>query len=178
MDATLDLVATVGLLKTTISKISRQAECSPGIVYHHFNSKDDIVNLLYEVVLDEMTAYVVTGYDTDEPFLTRFKRFWIRIYEYHLSHPKNAVFFEQFKNSSYYTPAMEAVSAKYLKIYADMFDADAAAKHMASYPLEVIQALTWDVAKNLARVHAKQGIRFDDDTLNEIAERSCKSVSL
>ncbi|MDJ0712499.1 MAG: TetR/AcrR family transcriptional regulator [Woeseiaceae bacterium] len=176
MDATLELVSSVGLLKTTISKISQQAECSPGIVYHHFQSKDEIVNLLFESIFEEMMDYTVDPSDDDPSSLERFKRFWIRTYDYHLTHPMNTVFLEQFKNSSYYTEEMEAVTAKHLQVFMEMGKADMEAGNMAMLPFEVIQAMTWDVAKSLAKVHAKAGFRLDDETLDMVAERSCSSV--
>ena len=176
MDATLELVSSVGLLRTTISKISEQAECSPGIVYHHFKSKDEIVNLLFETIFEEMMGYVVGGDRQAESFLERFKGLWIRTYDYHLSNPMNTVFLEQFKNSSYYNEEMEAVTAKHLQVFMDMGKADIEAGNIAMLPFEVIQAMTWDVAKNLARAHAKAGIRLDKGTLEMVAERSCASV--
>ncbi len=177
MDATLELVSSVGLLRTTISKISKQAECSPGIVYHHFSSKDEIVNLLFETIFEEMMDYVVVGNDQTQPFLERFKRLWIRTYDYHRNNPLNTVFLEQFKNSSYYTEEMENVTAKHLQVFMEMGKADIEAGNIAMLPFEVIQAMTWDVAKNLAKGHARAGIRLDDRTLNIVAERSCSSVA-
>jgi TetR/AcrR family fatty acid metabolism transcriptional regulator len=44
LQATLDLVAEYGLLNTTISLIARQAKSSPGIIYHYFESKNDIIH--------------------------------------------------------------------------------------------------------------------------------------
>ena len=177
MDATLELVSSVGLLRTTISKISEQVKCSPGIVYHHFKSKEEIVNLLYESIFEEMMDYVVSDNDQAHLFLERFKGLWIRTYDYHLNNPMKTVFLEQFKNSSYYTEEMEAVTAKHLKVFMEMGKADIEAGNIAMLPFEVIQAMTWDVAKNLARAHAKAGVRLDESTLDMVAARSCSSVT-
>ena len=56
LDATLELVATEGLLRTSISKISKRAKSSPGLVYHYFESKDEIMDTLFMNIFSEMMA--------------------------------------------------------------------------------------------------------------------------
>jgi len=85
LDATLELVATQGLLKTTISKISKRAKSSPGIVYHYFESKDEIMDTLFINIFSEMMAYVLDDEVLERPVLERYKRLWLRKYHYHFN---------------------------------------------------------------------------------------------
>ena len=55
LDATLALVESEGLQKTSLSKISKQANCSPGIIYHYFQSKDEILD---DITLEQIAERV------------------------------------------------------------------------------------------------------------------------
>ena len=109
LDATLELVAMHGLLGTSVSKISKHAESSPGILYHYFDSKDEIIHTLYRNTFHEMMTYLVDGLDLDQPCLERYKRLWLRNYQFHIANPAKTIFIEQYKNSSYYKEEQELV---------------------------------------------------------------------
>lgn len=53
LDTALDVFLTEGYAKTTIAKISQQAQVGYGTVYSHFKGKDDILNKVVDNVLDE-----------------------------------------------------------------------------------------------------------------------------
>lgn len=53
LDTALDVFLTEGYAKTTIAKISQQANVGYGTVYSHFKGKDDILNKVVDNVLDE-----------------------------------------------------------------------------------------------------------------------------
>lgn len=176
LEATLDLVATEGLLKTTISKISNRAKCSPGIVYHYFQSKDEIVNLLYVSIFKEKMDETLAGYDPSLPCLERYKRLWVQKYRYHADNPNKTAFVEQFKNSSFYTDEMEQETSRLLEPLTRIPQHDIEAGYVEDLPLGVIYTMTLTVAFNLAREHSAGDTRLDEGTLNAIAERVCTSV--
>ncbi len=53
LDSALDVFLSEGYTKTTIAKISKQAQVGYGTVYSHFKGKDDILNKVVDSVLDE-----------------------------------------------------------------------------------------------------------------------------
>lgn len=53
LDTALDVFLSEGYTKTTIAKISKQAQVGYGTVYSHFKGKDDILNKVVDNVLDE-----------------------------------------------------------------------------------------------------------------------------
>ncbi len=53
LDTALDVFLNEGYAKTTIAKISQQAQVGYGTVYSHFKGKDDILNKVVDNVLDE-----------------------------------------------------------------------------------------------------------------------------
>ncbi|MBV7336687.1 TetR/AcrR family transcriptional regulator [Chloroflexi bacterium TSY] len=176
LDATLELVATQGLLKTSISKISKQAQSSPGIVYHYFESKDEIMDTLFINIFSEMMTYILDDEVLERPVSERYKSLWLRKYRYHFNNPAKTVFIEQYKNSSYYTEEQEQESQRMMSGLMSMGQNDVDQGLVISLPLDVLYTMTFTVALNLAKSHIQADVRLEEDTLNTIAERVCGSV--
>jgi AcrR family transcriptional regulator len=176
LDATLELVATDGLLNTSISKISQRAQSSPGILYHYFESKDAIMQTLYESGYREMMAYIMDDDLLKLPILERYKGLWLRKYHFHRSNPEKTVFMEQFKNSSYYTAEQDHLTNEMLSRLLLMGQEDIKRGLVINLPLDVIYTMTFTVALNLAKSHIAADTRIDAEVLDMIAERVSRSV--
>lgn len=176
LKATLDLVAAHGLLKTSISKISKRAQCSPGIVYHYFESKDEIMETLFMRIFSEMIAYVMDESVLNQPLAARYKELWLRKYQFHFNNPDKTIFIEQYKNSSYYAEEHEQATQELMAELMAMGQDDIERGLVINLPLDIIYTMTFTVALNLAKSHSHTAIRLDDDTLGTIAERIVGAV--
>jgi len=176
LDATLELVLKEGLIKTSISKISKQAKASPGIVYHYFDSKDDIMHTLFVSIFSEMMAHLLDGMDTKQDVLTRYTSLWLRQYHYNYHNPAKTVYIEQYKNSSYYTAEIEQQTYHMMAELMAIGERDIEAGLVADLPRNVIYTMIFGVAVSLAKSHIQTGVQMDDAMLLEIAERVCKGV--
>lgn len=171
LKSTLELVASHGLLKTSISKISQHAQCSPGIVYHYFESKDEIMETLFMSIFREMMAYVMDESALNRPIADRYKALWLRKYQFHLNNPDKTIFIEQYKNSSYYTDDHEQATQALMAGLMAMGQADIEQGLVINLPLDIIYTMTFTVALNLSKSHSHAEIRLDEETLDMIAER-------
>lgn len=176
LDATLALVAEYGLLKTSLSKISQRAKCSPGIVYHYFNSKDEILETLFMSIFGEMMAHVLDESVLALPIAERYKQLWLRKYRYHYNNPDKTIYIEQYKNSSYYSAEREQASQLMMSGLMTMGHNDISQGLVLNLPLDVIYTMTMTVALNLAKGHVQSGVELNEDTLNTIAERCVGSI--
>ena len=176
LEATLELVAAEGLLKTSISKISKHAKSSPGIVYHYFESKDEIMHTLFLDIFREMMGYILDDAVLELPILERYKSLWLRKYHFHFNNPAKTVFIEQYKNSSYYTEKQEQETQRMMSGLMSMGQNDIDLGLVVNLPLDVIYTMTFTVALNLAKSHIQANLSLEEDTLDTIAERVCGSV--
>jgi AcrR family transcriptional regulator len=176
LDATLALVAEQGLLNTSISKISKQAEASPGIVYHYFESKDAIMHALFERIIKEMMNIIMQGLQKDAPALERYKHVWLNKYHYHINHPAKTIFVEQYKNSSYYSAEQAKFMEECMADLVNMGEQDIAQGWVLDLPRGVMYTMTFTVALELAKSHMQSDVRPEQAMLEMIAERVCRSV--
>ena len=174
LQATLDLVAERGLLNTTVALIARQAKSSPGIIYHYFESKEQILHSLYENILHEYAGALMAGDPLAQDALGRYKTIWLKTYGYFVSHPKQASFLEQYKSSAYAQFNQSVESDPHLAPLIQAVRRDIASGLVKDLPLDVIYALTVDVAKSLAKLHTAGLVHLDAAQLDEIAQASCR----
>lgn len=174
--ATLDLIAEHGLLNTTIALIARQAKSSPGIIYHYFESKNDIIHSLYQVILQQYTEALMADDPLSQDWCERLKRIWLSTFHYFVAHPKHASFLEQYKNSAYvqYTQSIE--SDENLSPLIQAIRADIEKGLIKNMPFDVIYTLTVDVAKSLAKLQIAGIIQLDEVMLDDIAAASCRAL--
>lgn len=176
LQATLDLVAEHGLLNTTISRIARQAKSSPGIIYHYFESKNDIIHSLYEIILQQYTAALLANDPLAQDWFERVKRVWLSTFHYFVTHPQHASFLEQYKNSAYAQHIQSVESDQDLVPLIQIIREDIKKGLIRDLPLDVIYALTIDVAKSLAKLQIAGIVQLDEAMLEEIAEASCRML--
>jgi TetR/AcrR family transcriptional regulator, repressor of fatR-cypB operon len=176
LQATLDLVAEHGLLNTTISLIAKQAASSPGIIYHYFASKDDIVHSLYEVVLKQYTQAMMQANPLALDRFEWFKQLWLTTFHYFVDHPKHASFLEQYKNSTYGQHKQSIESDENLSLLVQVIQEDINQGLIKDRPFDVIYTLTIGVAISLAKLQIAGIIQLDEAMLAEIAEASCRTL--
>lgn len=176
LQATLDLVAERGLLNTTIALIAKQAKSSPGIIYHYFESKDEIVHSLYEIILKQYAQAMRQANPLIPDLLEWFKRLWLATFHYFMAHPKHASFLEQYKNSAYGQNRQSIETDEDLASLLQVIREGINQGLIKDRPFDVIYVLTVGVAISLAKLQIAGIIQLDETALEEIAEASCRTL--
>ena len=102
LQATLELVAEYGLTGTTIALIAKRAQASPGIIYHYFASKDEIIATLYAQIETDFVEALLAEQVLDLPWSERMPRLFLKTFDHFVEHPLALSFHEQYKNSAYH----------------------------------------------------------------------------
>jgi AcrR family transcriptional regulator len=190
LQAALELIAEHGLQHTPMSLISKRSGASAGIIYHYFESKDDLLTSLYWRIKEGMNRAVVAAYDPQQPLAKRFQSLWLSIYRYCLTHPREMSFLEQYESAYCMVKGDKAKTFYEMvedKLRQEMLKGEMAPEAQALYnlandlrredllkdlPLEVVNEFTLGMALRLARQEAAGLINLDEATLKDIA-RAC-----
>src|SRR2546430_369822 len=98
LQAALELIAEHGFQHTPMSLISKRAKASAGIIYHYFESKDDLLQSLYQRIKGDMARAWLAADDPQQPLAKRFQSLWLVIFRYCLVHPQEMAFVEQYES--------------------------------------------------------------------------------
>lgn len=178
LKATLELVAERGFHDTPMSQVAKRSGASPGVIYHYFASKDELIRDLYrEVKAVKARAMLQGGVDGVSP-KEAFKRTWRNAYDFYRTHRLEARFLEQYENSPYHCPtdlqelAREDENFAVLARRLGFVDGGSPFKPL---PSEIVYDLSFGVAARLAR--RAPDAPLDDATLDDIAEGCWRAVA-
>lgn len=110
LKAMLDLVAERGFQHAPMSVLAKKSRASPGVIYHYFPSKDDLIHAVYERVASIKHEVFFEGVSAEESPREALLRIWLNAYRFYRSHRREARFLDQYLNSSYCGSGAEAAA--------------------------------------------------------------------
>nr|WP_294781304.1 TetR/AcrR family transcriptional regulator [uncultured Flavobacterium sp.] len=90
-----------GLASVTISGISKTAGIAAGTLYIYFKNKEEIIQLAYAAVEDQMTHAMFVDFDINKPIRLSLKQIYINMLNYRLENYNETVFIDQYIQSGY-----------------------------------------------------------------------------
>jgi TetR/AcrR family transcriptional regulator, repressor of fatR-cypB operon len=176
LKAMLDLVVERGFHNAPMSVLAKRSHASPGVIYHYFSSKDDLIRAVYERVASIKHEVFFEGVSADESPREALSRVWLNAYRFYRSHRKETRFLDQYLNSSYCGAGAEAAaefahpdSARILK----WLQPKRKGGILRDLPPEAIHSLTLGLAASLAKAPKP----FSTATLTSIAETVWKAIA-
>lgn len=199
LQAVLELVAENGLQHTPMSLISKRSGASAGIIYHYFESKDDLLETLYWRIKKDKARALVAADDPRQPLAKRFQTLWLSIFRYYFTHPQEMAFLEQYESVPK-VKQQDALLMDEVKTLDDLIEnfrtqdalnnlpleektlyrliIDLGAQDLIKdLPLEVIDELTFGMALRLALQVNAGKLSLDDATLTKIAKACWDAIA-
>ena len=166
LNTMLDIIVERGLHEAPISLLSERAGASPGVIYHHFKSKQEIVMALYERVQAEKAAVFLHGYRSDMAPKEGFIQVWMNGYKFYRTHVREMRFLEQYESAGFAKPNPPRRVPEPEVQFLTRFRGRAEGGVLRDWPVEVLHNLTVEVAARLA----KEPRSLSSSLLREIGE--------
>ncbi len=174
--AALELIAERGFRQTPMSLIAKQAGASAGIIYHYFESKDELIRELYRYVKADLSRVILAVDKQDQPFPQRFLTLWLSTFRYCTSHPYETAFLEQYETSAEWL----ACEPPFFEELADLMRIleQAQSEHLVKdLPPVVITELTMGVVIRFARLSSTGSLVLDEEMLKAIAQACWDAIA-
>ena len=101
LKAALELFVERGFHGTPVPLVAERAGVGAGTIYRAFESKEALVNALYQRWKQTIAKAIVTDFPVDRPAREQFKIIWERMADFALSHPRELSFLELHHHGSY-----------------------------------------------------------------------------
>jgi TetR/AcrR family transcriptional regulator, repressor of fatR-cypB operon len=199
LQAALELVAENGLQHTPMSLISKRSRASAGIIYHYFESKEDLLETLYWRIKRDMTSAIVAVDDPRQPLAKRFQTLWLSIFRYCLAHPQEMAFLQQYEcvpKAKQHGTLLHSKAKTLDELIENLRTQDAfddlpleektlyslivdlrAQDLIKNLPLEVIGEFTYGMALRMALQVNAGLVNLDEAKLNEIAKACWDAIA-
>jgi TetR/AcrR family transcriptional regulator, repressor of fatR-cypB operon len=173
LKAMLDLIVERGFHDAPMSLLAKRSGASPGVIYHYFPSKDDLIRAVYERVKSIKHEVFFEGYSEKLPPREALLRIWLNAYKFYRTHLRETRFLDQYLNSPYCrTDAEEEHGHPETAQILKWLRPKRKGGILKDLPVEAIEGLTLGLAASLA----KSQKAFSAATLQNIAETVWQAI--
>lgn len=176
LNAMLDVVVKQGFHGAPMSLIAKRSGASAGVIYHYFESKEAIIQALYERISELKRTSLLDGYSSAMPAKEAFIHVWVNGYHFYRKHLREMRFLEQYQTAGFIcTPGKTTSKPRKEKIQIEFerrFTSRSKGGVLNDLPPEVIYELTFGLVARLATQRRK----LPEETLRRAAEKVWEAV--
>ena len=176
LEATLRLISENGFHGAAMSKVAKEAGVSAGIIYHYFDSKDDLINELYKYIKQKFGEAIAGSFDENQPLKIQIRQILGIMIRYYIQRPLESAFIEQYTRSPYYNPEIDVETSQYYQPIIGCLQRAQQEMMFKDFPEPVVASFTLDVATSLAQKHAAGMVNLTDDLIEQIIDASWEAI--
>jgi AcrR family transcriptional regulator len=173
VQSALDLIVEHGFHGASMSMVAEKAQVGAGTIYHYFESKEALINELYQEIEKKVIAALQEGYPDSKPIRERFIHIGTTLLKYFISNPLYFRYIEQY----HYSPYGVSLRRDRLlgkdsdhNMFRDFFEEGVTQQVIKELPLTMLLALSFGPLVALARDHTLGFIMLDDNLITKIVE--------
>ncbi|MBU8891723.1 MAG: TetR/AcrR family transcriptional regulator [Bacteroidales bacterium] len=99
LKAALKLFVEQGEQATSMKWIAKEAKCGIGTMYNYFESKEELINVLYLENKTKLFTYILETHDTSVSVKQQFVAIWLKFIDHAISNPLETRFLQLFSHS-------------------------------------------------------------------------------
>lgn len=166
LDALLDIVVERGFHDAPMSLIAQRSGASPGIIYHYFSSKEEIIKALYEQIRELKRDAFFSGFDPDCDPGQMFVQIFVNIYNFYRKHQREMRFYSLCEHAGFACATDHTNKDERSASFARRFSGQSHGGVLKDWPNDVVEEMTIGLVTRLAA----QQKRIAETLLKEIAQ--------
>lgn len=172
LGAALELFAHKGFDGTAVPQVAERAGVGAGTIYRYFESKEGLVNALYQRHKGALAQALTEDFPFDAPAREQLHVFWHRATDWARSHPTAIRFLELHHHGSYLDQSSHVLEQQVLQ--AGVAFCQTATEHgsIKPYPPELLIALIWGAFTGMVRAAAEGYLTLSEEIVSQ-AEQCC-----
>ncbi|MFD2515085.1 TetR/AcrR family transcriptional regulator [Pontibacter locisalis] len=141
LQTTLELIANQSIQATPMSQIAKESGVATGTIYHHFKSKEEIVQEIYLSSKKEFQQVIQANLHAAAGIKAQFYSLWSGIYEYYINNPLLFRFVQQVNYSPYINEATREEGRVYYQDAYKFFETGIMSGHFRKMEVMLISEL-------------------------------------
>lgn len=166
LESTLELVREHGINGFPISEVARKGGIAVGTIYHYFDGKDQLIQELYQYVVELIYQVALKEDDDSKSFKERYFTFWTNLVNLYLSKPAILSFFELYNNSSYYSKESPVQKGKFYNWLFLFFEEGLESGEIRVIDKEILAVLVLGNMHTSARVKINRSLRSNEKKID------------
>ena len=168
IETALELFVNQGLQQTSMAQISKVSKVAVGTIYHHFESKDQLVQEIYIHIKKSFGK--ATLFSESERKYTFKERFWIKMkssYEFFALHPFYFLFDEMHNHSPLISKKLREEATKYYQESYDLINEGIEKDIFSSKHIHIIGPWVYNAISTLIKIKINNEIELPEEDLKD-----------
>jgi AcrR family transcriptional regulator len=172
LKAALELFTERGFHGTPVPLVAERAGVGAGTIYRSFESKEALVNALYQRWKTAVATRIADRFPFDRPPREQFRMVWERMVDFAVAHPRELSFLELHNHRSYLDDQSRAIEEQIHAFGVQMVERAQNASAVKSIPARILIELVNGAFLGLFRAAVEGRIKLEKKTLMA-AEQCC-----
>ena len=166
-EAVIKVVHAHGLSATSMSKISKESNLSSSTIYVYFKNKDDMLNSVYLMMVEEMNTILFTNFTKDIEIKKGYFVFMNNLFTYIKNNSQKFSVKQQLHNApSIYAQTKKKALAFYAP-FVEFFTRSVKEKVIKDYPINLMKIFIFESIQSLAQKHHAKELVVSKDVLDK-----------
>jgi TetR/AcrR family transcriptional regulator, repressor of fatR-cypB operon len=167
LEAALDLFSERGFYGTSVPDIAARAKVGAGTIYRYFESKEALVNILYQHHKAELADAMLRELDVEAPPRTIFHEFWQRVCRFAMKNPKAVQFLELHHHARYLDETSRKMESDLLTIAYGFLNDGATKEVFKNLPPPLLLAIVWGGFRGVFQGGCDGILTLDETTITQ-----------
>ena len=170
LKTTLKLISEYGFHGTPMSKIAEDAGVGAGTIYRYFENKEALIKELFLELKGKISQAMLANFMPEASTEEIFRQIWLNTFNYCINNPQEILFLEQYHNSPFQTPEIEAATLEYMAPILSTLQAAIEAGEIKNLPFEMITAFVYDITVAFAKRQINGTLVMDSTNLDRAVQ--------
>lgn len=168
---TLEIVAQEGLAGLKISKVAKEAELSPSMIYTYFKNKEELIDSVFWEVVKAIFDRLESQRDSNLPFKLQFRQQFHRFMALKLTKSIEFEYFSSFVKSPYFKPEYHKMIIENSRGMLELIREGRRKMIIKdNVPIDLILALGGGFMEKLVEFHQNEVMIMDEATIDQAFE--------
>jgi len=178
LETTLNLSYELGIQATSIQLIMKKSAIAAGTIYHHFESKDELIDTLYSELKEDMGKAVIQNLENELSFKEKFILIWKNLFSFYIDNPKKFEFLENYAHSPLVRREIKAISRRHYQLAVDFFESGIQLGILRNLPINVLINIIFSNVSILTRMVILDEIELSNELLEETIQSSWDGIKI
>lgn len=170
LDAALELFAERGFYGTPVPLIAKCAGVGAGTIYRYFDSKEGLVNALFQKWKRALSQAMLEDFATDLPLRQTFHEALRRWIAFAQEHPTVMMFLEFHHHAPYLDETSQEMAYEYMEPIRQFYERACEEGITKDAPTEVLMAIVWGTLMETMKAHWSGQIKLTPALIDQIEE--------
>jgi AcrR family transcriptional regulator len=170
LDAALKLFAAQGFHGTSMPEVAEKAHVGAGTIYRYFESKEALVNALFQRWKAELSQHLLGDLPPDLPTRDVFHRVWTRLAGFAQQHPEAFAFLELHHHQPYLDAESLRIEMELLQMLGAFVEASSQAGALKDLPPAVLIALGYGAMSGLLKAASLGHLELTPELIDQAGD--------